>query len=112
MSKQKKNLQKLLKNLIEIRGADRLPAGNELAPAAFWIGILLCKNNRKALLETLNSWTTSERYELNNHALYLKDNTGPLGKSFLHWVEWTCDLAMKGLIERDLNEEIYFKNFS
>tara|TARA_B100000586_G_scaffold87043_1_gene61740 strand:+ start:180 stop:1493 length:1314 start_codon:yes stop_codon:yes gene_type:complete len=100
-----------LKNVIEIRGADRLPAGNELAPAAFWTGILFCKNIRKVLLDTLNSWTTSERYELNNHALSLKDNTGPLGKPFFHWVEWACDLAMKGLIERDLNEKIYFENF-
>ena len=100
-----------LKNIIEIRGADRLPPGNELAPAAFWTGILFNKNCRKILLDTLNNWTAKERYELNEHALSLKNNRGPLKKTFYHWVEWACDLAMKGLIERDLNEEIYFEKF-
>ena len=31
-----------LKSFVEIRGADRTPKGFEIAPAAFWVGLLLC----------------------------------------------------------------------
>ena len=30
-----------IKNLVEIRGADRTPEGYEIAPAAFWTGLLM-----------------------------------------------------------------------
>jgi glutamate--cysteine ligase len=100
-----------LKNTIEIRGADRLPIGAELAPAAFWIGLLYSKKNRKVLINTLNNWTTEERYKMNDCTLSLEDQNGPLGKPFLFWVDWTCKLALSGLDERGLNEKIYFENY-
>ena len=45
-----------IKNLVEIRGADRTPEGFEIAPAAFWTGLLMDKSIRKTTLDTVSSW--------------------------------------------------------
>lgn len=89
------------KKVVEIRNADRPPQGSELAPVAFWVGLLYSDNVRHAVLEIVNSWTKEEREQLNNAAGQLSiDIPGPGHKTIRKWIEDFSDLAFRGLGER------------
>lgn len=101
-----------LKNLIEIRGADRPPFGFELAPVAFWTGLLLVEEIRAEILPIILSWSIEERLHWNAAAQFLDDSiNGPGGNSYRYWNKWAGDLALSGLKIRGLGEEIYFEKF-
>lgn len=86
------------KKVLEIRTADRPPHGYELAPVAFWIGLMEKGKVRESLLESLTRWTETERIEMNQKA-YTFDisRDGPMDKSILHWLEWFAEIAYEGL---------------
>ena len=101
-----------IKDLVEIRGADRTPEGFEIAPAAFWTGLLIEKSVRESVLKTISSWTKKDRINLNNAGLYLdKDQIGPNKKTYGTWIEYFGELALKGLKRRNYGEEHLLKNF-
>ena len=101
-----------IKNLVEIRGADRTPEGYEIAPAAFWTGLLMEPSVRDVILETISSWGTKDRIFLNQAVLSLNINQmGPCNKTYGYWIDHFGRLALKGLKKRNLGEEILFKDF-
>ncbi len=101
-----------IKNLVEIRGADRTPEGYEIAPAAFWTGLLMGPSVRDVILDTISSWSTKDRIFLNQAGLSLNINQmGPCNKTYGYWIDHFGRLALKGLKKRDLGEEILFKGF-
>ncbi len=101
-----------LKNLIEVRGADRPPFGFELAPVAFWTGLLTIEEIREEALSTILNWSIEERLNWNSNALYLDDSIiGPEGESYFYWNKWAGNLALKGLGKRGLGEETYFCDY-
>ena len=101
-----------LKNLVEVRGADRPPMGYEMAPVAFWTGVLTAESVRDELLSVVKNWTVEERHQFNKASLILNDaQMGPNGKTYREWNQWAGDLALDGLKERDLGEEKFFEEF-
>ena len=55
----------------------------EIAPAAFWTGLLTETYVRDIVLETTSHWTKQDRLLLNNSALSLnKDQKGPSKKKY------------------------------
>ena len=101
-----------IKNLVEIRGADRTPEGYEIAPAAFWTGLLMEPSVRDVILETISSWGIKDRNFLNQAVLSLNINQmGPCNKTYGYWIDHFGRLALKGLKKRNLGEEILFKDF-
>ncbi len=101
-----------IKNLVEIRGADRTPEGYEIAPAAFWAGLLMEPSVRDNILDTISLWSTKDRILLNEAGLSLNINhTGPFNKTFGYWINHFGRLSLKGLKKRDLGEENLFKDF-
>ena len=101
-----------IKNLVEIRGADRTPEGYEIAPAAFWTGLLMGPSVRSDILDTISSWCTKDRILLNEAGLSLNINQmGPCNKTFGYWINHFGCLALKGLEKRNLGEEKLFKDF-
>ena len=101
-----------LKDLVEIRGADRPPMGYEMAPVAFWTGVLTAESVRDELLSVVKNWTVEERHQFNKASLILDDaQMGPNGKTYREWNQWAGDLALDGLKERDLGEEKFFEEF-
>ena len=101
-----------IKNLVEIRGADRTPEGYEIAPAAFWTGLLVEPSVRDVILETISSWGTKDRVFLNQAGLSLNINQmGPCNKTYGYWIDHFGRLALEGLKKRNLGEEILFKEF-
>ena len=101
-----------IKNLVEIRGADRTPEGYEIAPAAFWTGLLMGPSVRDVILDTISSWSTKDRIFLNQAGLSLNINQlGPCNKTYGYWIDHFGRLALKGLKKRNLGEEILFKGF-
>ena len=100
------------KHLVEVRGADRPPLGHELAPIAFWTGLLTTDKTREKALDVVKQWSSQERASWNKSALNLDSSQiGPNGKSFEYWNKWAGELALEGLAERGKNEESYFKHF-
>ena len=100
------------KHLVEVRGADRPPLGHELAPIAFWTGLLTTDKTREKALDVVKQWSSQERASLNKSALNLDSSQiGPNGKSFEYWNKWAGELALEGLAERRKNEESHFKPF-
>ena len=101
-----------LKNLVEVRGSDRTPIGYELAPVAFWTGLLTVNSIRSEILKVVKKWTIKDRYNFNKISLGL-DNTqiGPEGLSYQAWNKWAAGLALSGLKSRKLGEEVYFEKF-
>ena len=90
------------KNVIEIRGCDKPPAGFELAPAAFWTGLLLDDGIQDEIYSIVKKWTQIERMELIERAFYLKLNQpGPQNKSIKEWIGKLCGLSMRGLKNRE-----------
>ena len=101
-----------LKHLVELRGADRPPLGYEMAPVAFWTGILTVQTVRDEILHTVKKWSLNDRYTFNKVALLLDDSQiGPEGKLYGEWNQWFGDLALRGLQQRGLGEEIFFEGF-
>ena len=101
-----------LKDLVEVRGADRPPMGYEMAPVAFWTGVLTAESVRDELLSVVKNWTVEERRQFNKASLILDDaQMGPNGKTYREWNQWAGDLALDGLKERDLGEEKFFEEF-
>ena len=100
------------KHLVEVRGADRPPLGHELAPIAFWAGLLTTDKTREKALDVVKQWSSQERASWNKSALNLDSSQiGPNGKSFEYWNKWAGELALEGLAERGKNEESHFKPF-
>ena len=100
------------KHLVEVRGADRPPLGHELAPIAFWTGLLTTDKTREKALDVVKQWSSQERASWNKSALNLDSSQiGPNGKSFEYWNKWAGELALEGLAERRKNEESHFKPF-
>ena len=101
-----------LKNLVEIRGADRTPEGFEIAPAAFWVGILHDDFIRSKVLEEISSWNKKDRYLLNQSSLYLdKNKIGPKNKIYGEWIEFFGGLALEGLKVRSNKDHCLFEDF-
>ena len=100
------------KHLVEIRGADRPPLGYEMAPVAFWTGLLTTGDTRDKALNMVEKWSNQERTSWNKAALNLDSSQiGPNGKSFEYWNKWAGELALEGLAEREKNEESNFEPF-
>ena len=101
-----------IKNLVEIRGADRTPEGFEIAPAAFWTGLLMDKSIRKTTLDTVSSWIREDRALLNNAGFSLNTSQkGPSNKTYGYWIDYFGQLALNGLKKRNLGEEKLFNVF-
>jgi len=89
------------KHVLEVRGADRPPFGYELAPVAFWCGLLTAEGVQSRLLKMVRGWSEKERLSLNRAAEDLDlSRAGPEGLSFGWWLETISSLALKGLDER------------
>ena len=101
------------KNVLEVRGADRPPRGFEMAPAAFWMGLLSEPTLQEELMEIFLPLTLLERKQLNSAAKILDLNQpGPHSKTIGQWLKTVCDFAQKGLDMRSKslkieNERIY-----
>ena len=101
-----------LKGLVEIRGADRTPVGYEIAPAAFWIGLLYDEKTREKVNGHLSQWSTKDRKLFNRCASELRlDQEGPQGKPYGDWIYIFSDYAIEGLVNRELGEEKLFQEF-
>ena len=86
---------------MEIRGSDRPPTGFELAPAAFWIGLLFDDKTQNELFNIVSAWTVEDRKKLNLSAFKLDlKQKGPEDKSIGEWTTGICDLSLIGLNRR------------
>ena len=63
-----------IKRFIEVRGADRPPLGYEMAPVAFWTGVLTEDSIREKILAETSTWSYEDRINFNNASLSLDDN--------------------------------------
>lgn len=89
------------KTVLELRSTDRPPSGFELAPLAFWQGLMEQGKTRDILLAEVSRWTTAERKDLNLKAATLDINqSGPQNKSILQWLEWMAEQIYISLDER------------
>lgn len=101
-----------LKNLIEIRGADRPPFGYEMAPVSFWTGILTVESVRSEIFKEVINWSFEDRVKFNKAALALDDSTLTVAnKKYSYWNRWLGELAIIALKERGLGEEGLFQEF-
>ncbi len=89
------------KNVLEVRGSDRPLCGHELAPAAFWLGLLTVNKVRMRVLEYISGWTTEDRRRLIKSASVLDLNQPVInGKKLGDLVFDVCAMALCGLDER------------
>ena len=89
------------KHVLEVRGADRPPFGYELAPAAFWCGLLTAEGVQGKLLKMVGRWSKKDRLLLNKAAETLDlSQIGPEGVSCGEWLKIISNLALRGLDER------------
>ncbi len=101
-----------IKNLVEVRGADRTPDSYEIAPAAFWTGILTDEKTRENILKILKNWTVEDRKIFNKCSSVLdRKQMAPQNKSFGEWVDIIGHTAIEGLKNRNRDEVHLFKNF-
>ena len=101
-----------IKRFIEVRGADRPPLGHEMAPVAFWTGILTVDSLRKEILDEINTWSYTDRIRFNKASLSLDDNVLTVkDKKYSYWNDRFGKLAILGLKKRGLGEEVLFENF-
>ena len=101
-----------LKNLIEIRDIDCLPFEYIIAPVAFLTGLIENRSYRGELLSEFSSWTKKERKSWNELALQLDTDRGSVkNKKYIDWVKWVAELAIDGLVKRNLGEEKYFIDY-
>lgn len=89
------------KHVVEIRGADRPPIGYELAPAAFWMGLLTARATREKLLPILRSWSMDYRQRLHRLSSAL-DLTGEIvsGQCLGDLIDKIATIALTGLDQR------------
>lgn len=102
------------KHILEIRGADRLPFGYEIAPAAFFKGILRSPQIFDTVLSICKSWSSSQRNMLNATASKLNYNYNVFdGIKIKKLCEKFLLLAMDGLTTFDEGEflEPFAENF-
>ncbi|MFQ6604725.1 MAG: glutamate-cysteine ligase family protein [Fidelibacterota bacterium] len=104
------------KNVLELRISDRPPAGSELAPAAFWLGLLYSEPIRKQTREEISLWTEQERFDLNLLARQLDmDQAGPRGKPIRYWINHFMSLALQGLDDHsrglERSERVYLERY-
>ncbi len=86
------------KNVIEVRGMDRPPRGFEMAPVAFWTGILMAQESRDAILDIVQNWTDEDRISLEKTVEKIDIyQLGPNGKTIEEWLYALCDIALMGL---------------
>ncbi len=101
------------KNVIEIRGCDKPPAGFEMAPVAFWTGLLLDEGALENTYEIVRKWSLSEREQLKNAAFSLDlEQRAPEERTIKEWINIISDISKQGLSNRSKNlgitEEISF----
>ena len=86
------------KHVLEVRVADRPPTGFEMAPAAFWVGLLTVDTIRDQLMKIFSRWSVDERKIANANACILNlSNIGPAGKNMMEWINIFSGLALDGL---------------
>lgn len=85
------------KHILEIRGPDRPPFGFELAPAAFFQGILRSRKILEKVLGICVQWTASDRQQLNEMARTLDFSQTWGGKTLQSWCEQFLSLSLDGL---------------
>ena len=101
-----------IKRFIEVRGSDRPPLGYEMAPVAFWTGVLTEDSIRKKILDEISTWSFEDRIKFNNASLSLDGNALTVkGKKYSYWNSWFGELAILGLKNRGLGEEVLFEKF-
>ena len=99
------------KHILEIRGPDRPPFGYELAPAAFFQGLLRSPSSMEKAMEVCSDYTASERTSLNSAVQTLDFEESPVsGKTLRDLCEQFLQLALDGLSEDD--RESYLRPFS
>jgi len=97
------------KNVLEIRCTDRPPTGYEMAPAAFWVGLLTVDTIRDQLVKIFSHWSVDERKIANANAGILSlSNIGPSGKNMMEWINIFSLLAIDGLKIR--SESLHIDN--
>jgi glutamate--cysteine ligase len=97
------------KHVLEIRGTDRPPTGFEIAPAAFWVGLLTVDSIRDQLVKIFSRWSLDERKIANANASILSlSNIGPAGKNMMEWINIFSVLAIDGLKIR--SESLHIDN--
>ena len=97
------------KHVLEIRGTDRPPTGFEMAPAAFWVGLLTVDSIRDQLVKIFSRWSLDERKIANANACILSlSNIGPAGKNMMEWINIFSVLAIDGLKIR--SESLHIDN--
>ena len=97
------------KHVLEIRGTDRPPTGFEIAPAAFWVGLLTVDSIRDQLMKIFSRWSLDERKIANTNASILSlSNIGPAGKNMMEWINIFSVLAIDGLKIR--SESLHIDN--
>ena len=86
------------KHVLEVRGTDRPPTGFEMAPAAFWVGLLTVDTIRDQLGKIFSNWSVGERKIANANACILSpSDIGPAGKNMMEWINIFSVLAIDGL---------------
>ena len=91
------------KDVLEIRGSDRPRAGFELAPVAFWIGLLFDDETQNNIFNIVKTWTILDRKKLNLSAYKLDlEQAGPENKSIGEWINKICELSLRGLDKRSI----------
>jgi len=97
------------KHVLEVRGTDRPPTGFEMAPAAFWVGLLTVDRIRDQLGKIFSRWSVDERKIANANACILSPSSiGPTGKSMMEWINIFSVLAIDGLKIR--SESLHIDN--
>jgi glutamate--cysteine ligase len=97
------------KHVLEIRGTDRPPTGFEMAPAAFWVGLLTVDSIRDQLVKIFSRWSLDERKIANANACILSlSNIGPAGKNMMEWINIFSVLSIDGLKIR--SESLHIDN--
>ena len=95
------------KNVIEIRGCDKPPAGFEMAPVAFWAGLLLDERALEKVYEIVRKWSLLEREQLKNAAFSLDlEQSAPKERTIREWISIISNISKQGLSNRANNLEI------
>ena len=97
------------KHVLEVRGTDRPPKGFEMAPVAFWVGLLTVDKIRDQLMKIFSRWSVDERKIANANACILSPSSiGPAGKNMMEWINIFSVLAIDGLKIR--SESLHIDN--
>ena len=87
------------KHILEIRGPDRLPFGYELAPAAFFQGILRSPDMLEKVMDICAKWSSEDRKRLNEFAQTINLSCEVAGQTLQAWCEQFLSFALEGLTE-------------